>query len=69
MPAMFGGVAWSSPHTLKQTMAAIKSTGLTVTLGPAWYDIDSGEDLQRLISDEGMRPATAAALKSVGLIR
>ncbi len=69
MPAMFDGVTWSSPQTLEQTVAAIKATGLTVTLGPDWYDIDSGEDLHRLASDRNMRPATAEALRSVGLIR
>ena len=68
-PAMFNGVLWSSPQTLTQTVAAIKNTGLTVTLVPAWYDIDSGEDLQRLTADKGLRPATAEALKSLGLFR
>jgi glycosyltransferase A (GT-A) superfamily protein (DUF2064 family) len=66
---MFNGVLWSSPQTLTQTVAAIKNTGLTVTLVPAWYDIDSGEDLQRLTADKGLRPATAEALKSLGLFR
>jgi rSAM/selenodomain-associated transferase 1 len=69
MPAMFDGVAWSSPQTLEQTIAAIENTGLTVTLGPGWYDIDSGDDLQRLLADKGIRPATAEALRSVGLPR
>ncbi len=69
MPAMFDDVAWSSPQTLEQTVAAMKATGLTVTLGPAWYDIDSGEDLHRLAADGNMRPATAEALRNVGLIR
>lgn len=69
MPAMFHGVIWSSSQTLEQTVAAIKSTGLTIAFGPAWYDIDSGEDLNRLAADKGLRPATAETLKSIGLIR
>ena len=68
-PAMFNGVTWSSPQTLEQTVAVMKDVGLTVTLGPAWYDVDSGDDLQRLAADEGVRPATAEALRSLGLIR
>ena len=66
---MFNGVTWSSPQTLEQTIAAINSAGLTVALGPAWYDIDSADDLQRLAADKGVRPATAEALRTLGLIR
>jgi rSAM/selenodomain-associated transferase 1 len=68
-PAMFDGVTWSSPQTLEQTIAAIKNAGLTVALGPPWYDVDSGEDLRRLAADGGVRPATAETLRSLGLLR
>lgn len=68
-PSMFDGVTWSVPQTLEQTMAAVNKAGLTVALGPAWYDIDSADDLDRLASDDRIRPATAEALRSLRPLR
>lgn len=64
-PGMFEGVSWSSALTREQTIAAIKQAGLTVALAPEWYDVDEGTDLERLIADPGLRPATAKALRSI----
>ncbi len=68
-PSLFDGVTWSSPQTLEQTIAAVTKAGLTVALGPAWYDIDSVDDLDRLMGDEGVRPATAEALRNLRPLR
>jgi len=50
-PAMFSGVAWSSPETLAMTVEAITRVGLAVEIGPRWYDVDEPADLERLSSD------------------
>lgn len=64
-PGMFRGVAWSSPATLEQTIAAVKNAGLKITLAPEWYDVDEGADLDRLAADPGLRQATAKVLRSI----
>ena len=64
-PGMFRGVAWSSPATLEQTIAAVKNAGLEITLAPEWYDVDEGADLDRLAADPGLRQATAKVLRSI----
>jgi rSAM/selenodomain-associated transferase 1 len=48
-PDMFQDVEWSCPSTLDQTVRAIKACGLTVELGPRWFDVDELEDLERLV--------------------
>jgi rSAM/selenodomain-associated transferase 1 len=47
-PAMFEGVRWSTGVTLSDTVEALKRGGLSVELGPAWFDVDRPEDLRRL---------------------
>jgi rSAM/selenodomain-associated transferase 1 len=66
--AMFDGVAWSTPDTLAQTKRAAAKAGLTFTLGEEWYDVDCGEDLNRLAGDPGLRPFTRAALREAGVL-
>ena len=44
---MFAGVRWSTEHTLADTIRAAEACGLSVALGREWWDVDSGEDLQR----------------------
>jgi rSAM/selenodomain-associated transferase 1 len=46
-PEMFAGVAWSSGSELRQTIQACERCGLTVQIGPRWFDIDTPEDLER----------------------
>jgi rSAM/selenodomain-associated transferase 1 len=52
--SMFRGVEWSSELTLAQTEASARACGLTVELGPAWYDVDRPEDLLRLQQDANL---------------
>jgi rSAM/selenodomain-associated transferase 1 len=47
-PAMFAGVRWSTSATLSDTLGALAGCGLSVQLGPSWFDIDRPEDLTRL---------------------
>jgi hypothetical protein len=47
-PAMFAGVRWSTGDTLRDTVRALEKCGLTVELGPPWFDVDRPEDLARL---------------------
>lgn len=48
-PDMFQDVEWSCPSTMDQTVRAIEACGLTVEIGPRWFDIDELEDLERLL--------------------
>lgn len=60
-PAMFDGVAWSSPDTLAQTRSAFDAQGYRTRLTPLWRDVDSIEDLQRL-AQEPVGPSVQAWL-------
>ncbi|MDZ4801643.1 MAG: TIGR04282 family arsenosugar biosynthesis glycosyltransferase [Bryobacteraceae bacterium] len=59
-PAMFDGVEWSSSDALSGTIRACQAAGLTVSLGPFWYDIDTPADLARLELDPLRGEATQA---------
>ena len=67
-PLMFDGVPWSMPDTLEKTRLALEKAALTSVLGLEWYDIDSGDDLDRLIADPYLRPATRLALEEAGVL-
>ena len=53
-PRMFEGVEWSSPQTLAQTVAALDRCGLLPAYLPRYYDIDTPDDLERLVADPGL---------------
>lgn len=65
---MFDGVTWSTPETRAQTVHAVQAAGLTVALGPKWYDVDCGDDLDRLAYDPGLRAASREVLTAAGLV-
>ncbi|HSB73968.1 MAG TPA: TIGR04282 family arsenosugar biosynthesis glycosyltransferase [Candidatus Methylomirabilis sp.] len=58
-PSLFEDIAWSTASVLDQTLARVAAAGLTVRLIPAWYDVDTGPDLERLRRDLA-RNGTAA---------
>lgn len=62
-PEMFRGVQWSIPETLAQTNRALENCGLSVSIGPSWYDIDTPDDLARLNGEAA--PVSAAALSRI----
>lgn len=61
-------VQMSTSHVLADTLALADSTGLTVSLLPTWYDIDTIDDLQELeeeitrLSKNGSAAATRSWL-------
>ncbi len=67
-PLMFDGVPWSMPNTLEKTRHSLEKAALTSVLGPEWYDIDSGDDFDRLIADPYLRHATRLALEEAGVL-
>jgi hypothetical protein len=47
-PALFAGIAWSSERVLAQTRQRAQRAGRRLRSLPAWYDVDTIEDLRRL---------------------
>lgn len=47
-PHLLRKVQMSTPRVLADTLALAESTGLTVSLLPAWYDVDTIDDLYQL---------------------
>jgi hypothetical protein len=46
---MFTDVRWSSECTLADVVRQASSCGLTVALGPSWFDVDVHADVLRLL--------------------
>jgi rSAM/selenodomain-associated transferase 1 len=68
-PALFDGIAWSTPGVREQTLARASAAGLTVALLPAWFDVDRPADLERLdatLDDPGVRAPRTWALRRAG---
>jgi rSAM/selenodomain-associated transferase 1 len=55
-PQMFSGVPWSAGDTLQKTEAGLRALGLRVHLLPAWYDVDTANDLRRLGMEASLPP-------------
>lgn len=47
-PELFQDIPWSTDRVTVQTLARAGTLGLSVALLPPWYDVDTGEDLNRL---------------------
>jgi hypothetical protein len=47
-PALFREMPWSTPAVLDETVARARRLGLRLALLPPWFDVDRGEDLERL---------------------
>jgi len=45
-PELFRGIPWGSAAVLDRSLAAAEGSGVSVSLLPAWQDIDTLEDLQ-----------------------
>jgi rSAM/selenodomain-associated transferase 1 len=50
-PELFAGVAWSTSRVLAQTLARARRAGRRLRSLPAWYDVDTVEDLRRLATE------------------
>ena len=51
IPELFSGIPWSTSEVAELTMKKTKAFGLTVSLLPEWYDVDTMIDLERLKRD------------------
>jgi len=58
-PQLFENIAWSSGRVISQTLDTCRRLKLKVHRLPQWYDVDVGEDLQRLRSDLAKNPTAA----------
>ena len=47
-PEIFENMIWSHGQVLAQTTARLNALGVSLSLLPAWYDLDSIEDIRRL---------------------
>lgn len=54
-PALFSGIAWSSPRVFAQTMAKAHALGLRLHVLPRGYDLDAFNDVQRFVDEEARR--------------
>ena len=59
--ALFDGVPWSTSVVLEVTLRQAAAAGLKAVCLPAWFDVDTPEDLRRLQSTLGDGTPTAAA--------
>jgi rSAM/selenodomain-associated transferase 1 len=72
-PQLLRDVQMSTPRVLSDTLALAKSSGLTVSLLPTWYDVDTIEDLHQLdgeiagLSMNGRAVATRCWLSQTNL--
>jgi len=51
---LFRNIRWSTSETLQDTRTAAEKLGLTVAEGPNSYDLDTLEDLNRLIQEKAV---------------
>jgi rSAM/selenodomain-associated transferase 1 len=62
-PCLVRDVKMSTPHVLDDTLAIAAAENLRVSLLPTWYDVDSGDELQRLLDDRDNLPADSHTLR------
>ncbi|MBL8293659.1 MAG: TIGR04282 family arsenosugar biosynthesis glycosyltransferase [Bryobacterales bacterium] len=65
---LFRDVAWSSGREFSQTVTNAREDGLKVEIGPEWFDVDTVEDLRRLLTGP-VPPHTSRFLRLFGPLR
>jgi hypothetical protein len=65
-PHMFREVHWSEREALEETLRACRACGLTVETSPEWYDVDTPEDLSKLLAGGPLPKHTRAWLAAEG---
>lgn len=50
-PELFENITWSTSAVLAETRAQARRAGLRVVQVPAWYDVDSEEDMIQLVKE------------------
>jgi hypothetical protein len=48
IPGVFENIDWSTERVMAQSLRQVARSGVSVSLLPDWYDIDTINDLQRL---------------------
>jgi rSAM/selenodomain-associated transferase 1 len=56
---LFANIEWSTERVAPQTLARAEELGLRVAVLPAWYDVDTFTDLQRIQAELTALPAEA----------
>jgi rSAM/selenodomain-associated transferase 1 len=59
-PELFADMAWSTADVLEETMRRARVLGLSTALLPAWFDVDTGDDLARLERELTVGPGPEA---------
>ncbi len=62
-PALFRDIPWSTDQVTRETLAAVRATGLQVALLPPWYDVDTAADLRHLRAELQTHPDAAPATR------
>lgn len=55
-PALFQGMPWSTSAVLARTLERAQRLGLRVACLPAWFDVDTKADLERLAAELAVSP-------------
>ncbi|MDE2771314.1 MAG: TIGR04282 family arsenosugar biosynthesis glycosyltransferase [Bacteroidota bacterium] len=63
---LFDGIVYSKPNVLSLTLVRARESGASVTQLPVWYDVDTPEDLRRLVSEKTVLPP--ATMKMVRIL-
>lgn len=63
---MFFGVRWSTEHALSDVVRQASACGLSISLGPSWFDVDVEADLPRLVDMPGLGRNTAEWARRYG---
>ncbi len=58
-PELFREIPWSTDRVFETTISIARRHGLSVTLLPEWYDVDSVADLRRVAGDSGAKRTKA----------
>lgn len=64
---LFDGIVYSKPNVLSLTLVRAHESGASVTQLPVWYDIDTPEDLRRLVSENTVLPP--ATMKMMRMLK
>ncbi|MGW8252134.1 MAG: TIGR04282 family arsenosugar biosynthesis glycosyltransferase, partial [Anaerolineales bacterium] len=56
--ALFAGIQWSTDSVLSQTLSIASQIGLRTALTREWYDVDTPQDLWRLMAELHTLPGT-----------
>ncbi len=62
LPDIFEKMEWGTETVLENTLSRLRSRSVPFELAPPWYDIDTKDDLERLVAD--LRRLASYSIKS-----